>query len=288
MFELRILGNQENLDSLSDQLILLDAAAITWKDAGEQAIYEPKPDEILTWDKSILIALFETENNLKQAIQYLQQQKIDFDVKAVEEKDWVRVSLDQFKPMQFGQRLVVCPSWHAGHKTRPGQIKVLLDPGLAFGTGTHPTTKLCLQWLDKNIQGKETLLDFGCGSGILAIAALKLGAQYAAAIDYDSQALTASKMNAQLNGVKDYLILHDTDTDQFTPVDILLANIISKTLIKKKNLFEKLLKTNGKLILSGILVEQIDDIKKHFSDAFETNQPIIVDEWCLIEGRKLS
>src|SRR6185312_1985647 len=185
-------------DSLSDQLTLLGALAVTFQDAGDQPIYEPTPGAQNLWPETIVIGLFDNSLQPESLLAYLEDQQAagliqSFHFKNLPDQDWERICLDYFKPMSFGERLWVCPSWQT--PPGPNSATVILDPGLAFGTGTHPTTALCLEWLDQHIQTGACVIDYGCGSGILGLAALKLGAKEVIAIDNDPQALEASQKN---------------------------------------------------------------------------------------------
>ena len=192
--------------------------------------------------------------------------------------------MEHFQPMQFGDRLWVYPSGQ--EQSRPGTVSLILDPGLAFGTGTHPTTSLCLEWLaEHNISGK-TVIDFGCGSGILAVAAVLLGAKEAHAIDIDPQALIATQDNAQknqvANNIKTYL------PEQFNPfqADIVLANILAKPLIELSENISNLVRPGGQLVLSGILKEQADSVSDCYQRRFAINSVIIQGDWCRLDGIK--
>ena len=183
--------------------------------------------------------------------------------------------------MRFGRRTWICPSWLA--VPDPSAVNILLDPGLAFGTGTHPTTALCLEWLDENIHGGETVIDFGCGSGILAIAAVKLGAETVWAIDNDPQALTATGNNAQSNDVQPLIHCIDAKQPLEIEADIIMANILANPLISLESLFQKRLKPNGAAILSGILVEQRDDVVDAYRKDFRLVNSAVQEDWCRLD-----
>lgn len=193
--------------------------------------------------------------------------------------------MDNFHPMRFGERLWIVPSWHAAPE--PDAVNLLLDPGLAFGTGTHPTTSLCLQWLDaQQLQGK-TLIDFGCGSGILAIAGLLLGAQHAVGTDIDIQALEASRDNARRNQIADErfdLYLPEQMPD--TPADVLVANILAGPLVSLAPRLASLVKPGGLLALSGILAEQTDEILQAYRADFELDPVADQEGWIRVSGRR--
>jgi ribosomal protein L11 methyltransferase len=285
MIEIHVKTSALHLENLSDQLLLLGAHAITWQDAANQPIYEPAPGEIIPWQSATIVALFDNPNNITSISNYLnlqQQEDIlkEYTFVTPPNKDWVRASLDQFQPINFGKHLWIVPSW----LTPPNEeaVNVFIDPGLAFGTGTHPTTALCLTWLDENINEGVSLVDYGCGSGILAVAAIKLGARAVIAIDYDEQALIACKANAELNSVTDKLITHQAAPADLTKSDIVIANILAKTIIEHKATLIQLLKPRGKLVLSGILTTQSDDVIAAFSPLFTLLTMTQQDEWVCI------
>jgi ribosomal protein L11 methyltransferase len=290
MIEFRINTTATHVEILSDQLLLLGACAVSLVDAANQPIYEPAPGEIILWQETTVVAHFE-DNNLNESIaSFLTEQQhtsniSGFTQTVVPETDWVRSSLDQFEPQQFGQRLWICPSW-----IEPPQldaVNVMLDPGLAFGTGTHPTTKLCLEWLDRHIQGNEQIIDYGCGSGILAVAALKLGAAEAIAVDHDPQALDACMMNAEQNRISlEAIQVYFPDELPLTTGDILLANILAKPLIELAPTFATLVKTGGSIVLSGILDSQKDAVIAAYQPYFTLNPPTIDGDWVRIDGTK--
>lgn len=285
MLEFTIAAYADNVDELSDQLHLLGAAAVTWKDAGDKPIYEPMPGEIIQWPEMTISALFEENEMLEPINNFLltQQQKsllISFDVKEVPAQDWVRASLDQFEPIKFGRRLWICPSWIT--PPDPVAVNVLLDPGLAFGTGTHPTTAMCLEWLDEHVKGGETLLDYGCGSGILAVAALKLGVKYAVGVDYDPQALEACRLNAELNALTAEQMrvqLPETFNQQTEQFDILIANILAKPLIELSEVFAAYIKPNSHIVLSGILSTQAQDVIEVYQRHYTFISQVQKEEW---------
>jgi len=207
--QIKINATAKTANKVSNMLMGLGAQAVTYMDAQDTPVYEPLPGETKLWGDTRCIGLFDAEVDPAPIVAFFQKhfgEDVPYQVELLEDKDWVREWMEHFQPMQFGERLWICPSWR--DVPDPTAVNVLLDPGLAFGTGTHPTTALCLQWLDSlDLKGK-TLVDFGCGSGILAVAALKLGAERVIGIDIDPQAIEASRDNAQRNGVSDQLELY--------------------------------------------------------------------------------
>ncbi len=293
MQEFHILTTAIHADDLSTALSDLGAVAVTWQDAGNQPIYEPKPGEELHWDNIKLIALFDEENLIPSVNQFLADEKskqtiYSFNTVTVDpNQDWIRASLDLFVPTKFTDRFWVCPSWHT--PPNPNAINMMFDPGLAFGTGSHPTTALCLEWLATHIKGHETIVDYGCGSGILAIAALLLGAANALAVDYDPQALAATKLNAELNQITDkqLQILTPEEVTSFA-ADIVIANIISKPLIELAPRITALCKSNGRLVLSGILLEQKEDVIQAYATWFTLSHTQHQENWVCLEFLKLA
>ncbi len=207
--QLRLSADEDTAEKYSDWLSACGAQAVTFIDAKDTPIYEPLPgDEVTYWSNTIVMGLYDAAHDMEKVIRYLKSihpdgEQMQYKLEQLEDKDWEREWMDNFHPMKFGQRLWICPSWR--EVPDPTAVNVMLDPGLAFGTGTHPTTALCLTWLDGLELKDKTVVDFGCGSGILSLAALKLGAKKVIGIDIDPQALQASKENAKRNDVKDRL-----------------------------------------------------------------------------------
>lgn len=207
--QIRINATAKTADKVSNMLLGRGAQAVTFMDAKDVPVYEPMPGETPLWGETEVMGLFDAETDPAPTIAFFQQifgEDVGYKVEQLEDKDWVREWMDHFHPMQFGERLWICPSWR--DVPNPDAVNVMLDPGLAFGTGTHPTTALCLQWLDGLDLAGKTVVDFGCGSGILGIAALKLGAARVIGIDIDPQAIQASRDNAERNGVADQIELY--------------------------------------------------------------------------------
>lgn len=288
--EIHITASADNADLLSDQLTLLGAEAVTFQDAGNEPLYEPAPDTARIWKETIVIGLFNQQQALDPIVAYLENQRIagslkQFIVKKVAEEDWVRRSLDQFQPLKFGSRLWICPSWI----TPPdlNQVNVILDPGLAFGTGTHPTTALCLAWLDAHIQAQNCVIDYGCGSGILAVSALKLGAKQVFAVDHDPQALESTLRNGEQNQF--YPPILKTYLPAELPAiqaDLLMANILAQPLMELASTFAQLIKPGGKIILSGILANQVPLIRSIYSAWFTLQDAVYKEEWALLAATR--
>ncbi|MGB2104822.1 MAG: 50S ribosomal protein L11 methyltransferase, partial [Glaciecola sp.] len=231
--QLKINMIAEYAEALGDMLSGNGAQAVTFLDAKDTPMYEPKPGEVMLWPDTQVIGLFDAADDMQGIIERLAQSKLLKDefvyvLDPLEDKDWEREWMDNFHAMRFGERLWVCPSWR--EIPEPDAVNVMLDPGLAFGTGTHATTALCLRWLDSLSLSGAKVLDFGCGSGILGIAALKLGAADMLGIDIDPQALQATEANAQRNGVADKLTLALPKDDPQYLADIVCANILAAPL----------------------------------------------------------
>ncbi|MDR3492508.1 MAG: 50S ribosomal protein L11 methyltransferase [Gammaproteobacteria bacterium] len=288
--ELHITTTSESAIQLSEKLEAYGAQALTSRDAGNQPIYEPAFDATPSWPDTILIALFDAEQNLAVVLDYLETQRVQGFLHEVTQhhladQDWERTCLDELEPMCFGKRLWICPSWKKPNDA--SAINIILDPGLAFGTGTHATTALCLAWLDENIEGNETIIDYGCGSGILALAAIKLGAKHAIAIDHDVRALEVTRTNAERNDVNEkQLKIFFPDDAPVVQVDLLIANILAQPLIELASKFSTLVKSNGKILLSGILAEQADAVAEAYKPWFNMEKPTQQNEWVRLTGVK--
>ena len=207
----------------------------------------------------------------------------DIEVTWIEDRAWEREWLNDFHAMRFGKRLWICPSHEP--VTAPEAVTVQLDPGLAFGTGTHPTTALCLEWLDSSIRGGEHVIDYGCGSGILAIAAVKLGAQQAHCVDIDSQALLATEQNARTNGVESRITVHP-DADTLPQVELLLANILSAPLCELARCFGAHVHAGGRIVLAGLLAHQAGDVTEAYSPWFDMSSFGDREGWVALEGKR--
>ncbi len=287
--QLKIDTNAQNAEPLGDVLSDAGALAVTFLDAKDTPMYEPKPGEVMLWPDTRVVGLFDAQTNIESLINELvQSNKLSADIpwKAdpLEDKDWEREWMDNFHPMQFGERLWVCPSWR--DVPNPSAVNVMLDPGLAFGTGTHPTTSLCLQWLDSQAIQNKTFVDFGCGSGILGVAALKLGAEKGIGIDIDPQALQASMENARRNDVDSALEVFLPENQPSLQADFVFANILSGPLISLGETITAFCKPGGKLVLSGILAEQVPNIEKAYGKDFELEASKIDGEWARVSGHR--
>ncbi len=290
--QIRLNSTDRKAEQISDYLEEIGAVSVTFMDSQDTPIFEPLPGETRLWGNTDVVALFDAETDMAQILRLLRQEKhLDentaYKIEQIEDKDWEREWMDNFHPMRFGKRLWICPSWR--EVPEPDAVNVMLDPGLAFGTGTHPTTALCLEWLDGlDLRGK-TVIDFGCGSGILAIAALKLGAQSAVGIDIDPQAILASHNNAEQNGVADRLRLFLSDEKPSDlKADVVVANILAGPLKELYPLISQLVKPHGVLGLSGILATQAESVCETYQQSFNLDAVQEREEWCRITGKALT
>lgn len=288
--QIRLNSTDKQAETISDFLENISAVSVTFMDSQDTPIFEPLPGETRLWGNTDVVALFDAETDMQHIVTLLQQSGLitpDFayKIEQIEDKDWEREWMDNFHPMQFGKRLWICPSWR--EVPDPNAVNVMLDPGLAFGTGTHPTTALCLQWLDSLDLAGKTLIDFGCGSGILAIAALKLGAKAAIGIDIDPQAILASRNNAEQNGVADRLQLFlAKDKPDNLQADVVVANILAGPLKELAPEIITLVKPQGNLGLSGILATQAESVCQAYQTDFALDPVVEKEEWCRITGIK--
>ena len=286
--QIKINSTGENAEPLSDALMDVGAVSVTFQDTHDNPVYEPLPGETRLWGDTDVIGLFDAETEMDDVVAELSQHPLlgshfHHKIEQIEDKDWEREWMDNFHPMRFGERLWICPSWR--DVPDPNAVNVMLDPGLAFGTGTHPTTSLCLTWLDGlDLQGK-TVIDFGCGSGILAIAALKLGASQAIGIDIDPQAIQASRDNAERNGVSDRLSLYlPHQQPENLQADVVVANILAGPLRELAPLISVLPKAGGHLGLSGVLASQAEGVCEAYVERVELDPVAEKEEWCRITG----
>ena len=283
------LGNLDT-DAVEDALFEVGACSITFVDGGDEPVLEPKPGEVRLWSDTRVRALFQSAPDA--ALVQVQHLAIHFGphitatarIRAVEDQEWERVWLTDWKSMRFGRRLWVCPT-AAEAPGDPDAIVVRLDPGLAFGTGTHPTTAVCLQMLDALPWQGRTLIDYGCGSGILAIAALKLGATHVTAVDLDPQALIATRDNAARNDVASRLDVQGVPAS-LKPASCVVANILAGPLIELAPLLTDACEPGGDLLLSGLLKTQAYAVKAAYSAAFDIVQVVGREDWCCIHGRR--
>jgi ribosomal protein L11 methyltransferase len=286
--QIRINATAKTADKVSNMLLGRGAQAVTFMDAQDVPVYEPLPGETPLWGETEVMGLFDAETDPAPTIAFFQQifgEDMGYKVEQLEDKDWVREWMDHFHPMQFGERLWICPSWR--DVPNPDAVNVMLDPGLAFGTGTHPTTALCLQWLDGLDLTGKTVVDFGCGSGILGIAALKLGAARVIGIDIDPQAIQASHDNAERNGVAGQIELYlPADQPHDVEADVVVANILAGPLRELAPLIAGHGKAGSLMALSGVLESQAPELETIYGQWFDMDPTAVKEEWCRLSGRK--
>jgi ribosomal protein L11 methyltransferase len=284
--QLIIPTNNAEADKLSDALMEKGAVSVTLQDMQDEPMLEPAVGTTPMWSQTRAVGLFEANIDLAKIIIQLEQQlriKIpEWKGEPLEDKDWVRAWMDDFKPMQFGNKLWVVPSTF--EPPQPNDINIILDPGLAFGTGTHPTTSMCLEWLDANPPSEKDVIDFGCGSGILAIGAILLGAKSAEAIDIDPQALIATRDNAEKNNVSENIKTYLPNEFPNQPTPLLLANILASPLIELAAYFADLTLPQGHIVLSGILAEQAEKVLEAYKENFEIEVWKQQGDWICLAG----
>jgi ribosomal protein L11 methyltransferase len=298
-----------NSETVESALLELGASSITFVDRGDEPVLEPKPGEIRLWSDTLVRALFQESSgggpsggesfggessgraSLDAALHLDRLATVlgphitrTARVRPVENRDWERVWLVDWKSMRFGRRLWVCPT-SAELPDDPNAVVVRLDPGLAFGTGTHPTTALCLQILDSLPISGRSVIDYGCGSGILGIAALKLGAAHVQAVDLDPQALLATRDNATRNGVSASIDVLGVE-GSLRPAYCVMANILAGPLIELAPTLTEACEPGGYLLLSGLLKTQAYTVKAAYGAAFDMVQLVERDDWCCIYARK--
>ena len=288
--QLTIEASPQQTEQIEDAVLDAGAVSVTLQDAADQPILEPGVGETPLWDSCILTALFPASIDTSTTEQQIQA-NLSFSLcsswQLVEDKDWSQEWKKHFKPIACSDgKLWICPSWIEA--PQPDAVNLRLDPGLAFGTGSHPTTMLCLNWLEKQTLQGKTLIDFGCGSGILGIAALLLGADKVWAIDNDPQALLASRDNAQRNGIEDerLITLLPEEIPSEAKADIMVANILAKPLIDLAPQISKLTLNNGQLCLSGILSHQVDQVSAAYTEKFIFADSVIEDNWAQLAATK--
>lgn len=282
----------DEAERLSDALMEAGALSVSIEDAAAGTIAEAPifgepgmpADEL--WRDNKVLALFaqtaDVATILADAAHAADFTIPPYQIEHVAEQDWVRLTQAEFDPIRISERLWIIPSWHAAPDS--AAINLKLDPGLAFGTGSHPTTRLCLQWLDSHIAGGERVLDYGCGSGILAIAALKFGAGCAYGVDIDSQAVITAQANARDNAVQADFYLPDATPD--VAADIVIANILTNPLLALAPLLANACRDNGRIVLSGILLEQADKVIAVYSDWFDIQLWRAEEGWACLAGTK--
>ena len=289
----RILVDSKQAEPLSDALIDVGALSVSLEDADAGTVDETplfgEPDYPTAelWPHSIAAVLLDEHADVAGTLAAAAKQAgipvpTQYTIEMVAEQDWVRLTQSQFEPIPISPRLWIVPTWHDAPDS--SAINLKLDPGLAFGTGSHPTTRLCLRWLDAHLAGDETLLDYGCGSGILAIAAVKLGAARVDGVDIDAQAVTASCDNAELNAVSAHFCLPgDLAPGQY---DVVVANILTNPLKSMAPLLAGRVRPGGQMVLSGILAEQAEEVMAVYREWLVFDPPATDEGWVRLAGIK--
>ncbi len=290
---LRVTLDASRAEAFSEALMALGAISASLEDADAGSIDEtpifgePTEPDAGLWQHCIVTALLEPDQRpgdlIAQATLAAGLAGMPaWTVETVDDQDWVRLTQSQFDPIPISPRLWIVPTWHETPDS--AALNIRLDPGLAFGTGSHPTTRLCLRWLDENIKGGETVLDYGCGSGILAIAAAKLGAAEVWGVDIDPQAIQAAAYNADMNGVNTRF--YTPDQAPASAAQIVVANILTNPLKALAPLLAGLTKPGGRLVMSGILEQQAEAVMQIYRTWFEFEAPVTEEGWGRLCGRK--
>lgn len=275
-----------------DALLSLGAQVVTLEDAADEPIFEPELGTTPLWQHSRLTALFSADTDpqlvLLALTDLMDQASIPMPATSsdlLEDKDWIRAWMDSYHPIQFGARLWICPSWHT--PPQPDAVNLMLDPGLAFGTGTHQTTALCMRWLDGLALNDKTIVDYGCGSGILGLAGVLLGARYMLGIDIDPQALYATRQNAERNHINpEQYDVHLPNDAPALQADVVVANILAGPLIELRDHVLSYLKTGGQLALSGIIRNQVDGVVAAYQPFLNDIEIAYDEDWARITGHR--
>ena len=288
--QISVITDKKTAPEVSDFLSNLGAVSVTYMDAEDNHVYEPAPGETKIWDQTTVIALFEldAEPEIVKTLLFAQFKDAILDNwlhEILEDQTWERLWMEHYHPMKFGDSLWVCPTGQ--EKSEPNTICMTLDPGLAFGTGTHETTALCLEWLANHDLTNKIIIDYGCGSGILAVAALLLGAKEAHAIDIDPQAITATLANAEKNKVANKIKCYLPEKFEALQADVVVANILAQPLCQLSESIAALIKPSGHLVLSGILNEQAETVTAAYQHHnIDIQTPATQGDWCRIDGIK--
>jgi ribosomal protein L11 methyltransferase len=292
--QLRLQTSPALADEIEQLLLDHGALSVSLDDAEDQQLFQTEPGATPLWDSVRLSGLFEDDIDLHSLVAALEQRLSDqpnpaITIENLADEDWEKVWMDRFQPMRFGKRLWICPSWTP--PPEPEAVNILLDPGLAFGTGTHPTTALCLEWLEQQDLHGKLVVDYGCGSGVLAIAAALLGAKAVVAVDHDPQAILASETNRDINKL-DASRLSVCLPENFPPdtslppADVVLANILAGPLEELAPSFASMMRPGADLVLSGILPDQATSLHSHYQRWFEMSSPSQRDGWTRLCGTR--
>lgn len=286
--QLKIQLKSENASALEQTLIESGALSISYLDAEDQPVFQKEPGSTPLWSNTFLLCLFDENaeldtllSELKRNTEILNNENLAVEV--IEDQDWERSWMADFQAMQFGEKLWIYPSWQS--PPDPAAANIKLDPGLAFGSGTHTTTSLCLRWLESAEVKTREVIDYGCGSGVLAIGAAVLGAAKVHAVDNDPQAIAATVDNSYRNNIAEGIITaYLPEALPELQADILIANILAEPLLDLSVKFTELVKPNGHIALSGILEEQVPSLLTCYKRWFEMDTPVIENDWVLLTG----
>ena len=291
--QIRVQSTPEQVPELEDLLLGCGAMVVTFEDVNDDPVYEPELNTTPLWNHTRVTGLFEADADIEQIRPLIDEKATELNtdlatkIEILEDKDWEREWMDSYHPIQFGKRLWVCPSWR--DIPDPDAVNLMLDPGLAFGTGTHPTTALCLEWLDSIDCQDKSIIDYGCGSGILGIAGLLLGANNMVGIDIDPQAVQATQDNAQRNHsdsnrIEVKLPPYESDLQ----AEVVVANILAGPLAQLADTISALVATGGQLALSGILSNQAQEVIDAYSPWFTIDSVVEKEDWVRIVATKNS
>ncbi len=276
----------DQVESSEEALLELGAHSVTLLDAGDHPVHEPAPGETPLWPDIVVQGLFDGSMELAALSQALVDSGLIGDptaliVERLGDRDWTRAWMDRYEPLRFGQSLWICPSHIEPDPDWP--IVIRLDPGLAFGSGTHPTTALCLEWIDRHELAGSRVIDFGCGSGILAIACALKGAARIIAVDHDPQALTATMNNARRNNVADRIECLLPDQFEVQAADLVVANILAGPLIELAPRLGECVRAGGNLVLSGILPEQATGVAAAYREMLGAEKISRREDWIRLD-----
>jgi ribosomal protein L11 methyltransferase len=282
-YKVELAGTRANASTIEEILVAIGAISISMTNKSKKDIYEPGVGETPLWELINISALFEQkilEKDIASALNLIEYSNLS--ISELEETNWIESYQKNFQPIKFGKNLYVIPSWEESNKFDDKTI-IRMDPGLAFGSGSHETTHLCLEYLDSSNLKELTVIDYGCGSGILGIATLLLGAKNVIAVDIDPQAIIATKENAKINNVDKKISIVSSDSLADIEADILIANILSNPLMTLRDKFIELIKSNGRIVISGIMKKQLQEVSKHYEEFCNIVDIKERNKWCLIE-----
>lgn len=285
--EITLPASAETAETVGEAMETAGAAAVTFGDEADEPLYEPELGTTPMWRRTRVIGLFPADADRDAVLAELGRAHplpADMTIREVVDREWTRAWMDHFRPMRFGERLWICPTDHPA-PTTDGLI-IRLDPGLAFGSGTHPTTRLCLEWLDANPPTHQRVIDYGCGSGILAVAAALLGARSVLGVDHDGQAIQATRANAELNGVGDAIGARRNEEEGEPRGECVLANILAGPLRELAPHLAGMVEPGGRIVLSGILEEQAAEVAESYAPWFDLNPPTVLDGWVRLDGMR--